>query len=549
VTVTVNNLDEVAPTMTGPSGATGSTSTKSVDENSTAVHTFTASEAVTWSLVGGADQARFSINSSGALSFIAAPDFEAPTDSDSNNTYVVQVRAVDAAGNASLQTVTVTVDNLDEVAPTITGPSGATGSTSTKSVDENSTAVHAFTASESVTWSLVGGDDQARFSINSSGVLSFNAAPDFEAPTDGDANNTYVVQLRAVDAAGNASLQTATVTITDLDEVPPLLTGPGGATGDTSRTAIEENTTAVHTFAANEAITWSIAGGAEAERFVLSADGALSFVTAPDFERPADSDGDNVYQVQLRGVDAAGNSTVQTLTVTVADRGESLPLPPASPPPAPIGTGPAPSEPASVLIFDTSLLSRSVDRPPAAQTDINGTTVQVVDPSNYVMTAVRQARELSQAPSNARAATGPEAGQAPTVGAGLGIDPSLHVLPAVAGVLRESQGLYTPPPDSFMRPTLAAEPGLGEDNPLPQDLPPAAPRAASAAEARPAAETATPAGPSAPAAAQEAGTPVARLGFSDQLRQAAEARKPAHDLTRRAAGQATAPAAPQDMPA
>ena len=65
-----------------------------------AVTTVTATDgdfdALTYAIIGGADAARFQINAStGALSFIAAPDFEAPTDADHNNSYIVQVRASD----------------------------------------------------------------------------------------------------------------------------------------------------------------------------------------------------------------------------------------------------------------------------------------------------------------------------------------------------------------------------------------------------------------------------------------------------------------------
>ena len=114
--------DTTPPTITGPSGGAGaSTSSVSVVENTTAVHTFTASEAVTWSISGGADAALFTINSStGALSFLAARNFEAPADADTNNTYVVVVRATDGASNFSTQTVTVTVTNANE-APTYSG--------------------------------------------------------------------------------------------------------------------------------------------------------------------------------------------------------------------------------------------------------------------------------------------------------------------------------------------------------------------------------------------------------------------------------------------
>ncbi len=108
-------IDTTAPTITGPSGATGGTSAISVAENTTTIHTFTAGETVTWDLNGGADVALFAINSgTGALTFTSGRDFEAPSDADTNNTYVVGVRATDTAGNATTQTCTVTVTNVVE---------------------------------------------------------------------------------------------------------------------------------------------------------------------------------------------------------------------------------------------------------------------------------------------------------------------------------------------------------------------------------------------------------------------------------------------------
>ncbi|RUT67528.1 cadherin repeat domain-containing protein, partial [Flavobacterium cupreum] len=90
---------EVAPGITG-----GATASSSIAENTTAVTTLTANEAVTWSLSGGLDSALFAIDATtGALRFISAPDFEAPNDSDTNNSYVVDVQAIDAAGNTSVQ--------------------------------------------------------------------------------------------------------------------------------------------------------------------------------------------------------------------------------------------------------------------------------------------------------------------------------------------------------------------------------------------------------------------------------------------------------------
>ncbi len=121
--VIVRFTADVAPVITGPSSATGSTSSISITENTTTVFTFSANEAVTWSL-SGVDSATFTITSSGVLT-TSAKDFEAPTDSDTNNTYIVVITATDSLSLVTTQTLTVTVTNLNEVAlvgnPSVSG--------------------------------------------------------------------------------------------------------------------------------------------------------------------------------------------------------------------------------------------------------------------------------------------------------------------------------------------------------------------------------------------------------------------------------------------
>lgn len=106
--------DATAPTIT-------SSASVSVFENSQLNHALTADESVTWSIVGGADQARFELSGS-TLRWASngTKDFEAPDDANTDNAYVVQVRATDAASNFTNQTITVTVQNLDEGGGTTT---------------------------------------------------------------------------------------------------------------------------------------------------------------------------------------------------------------------------------------------------------------------------------------------------------------------------------------------------------------------------------------------------------------------------------------------
>lgn len=102
-------------------------------------------------------------------------------------------------------------------------------------------------------------------------------------------------------------------------------TAPSFTSGTTA--SVAENSTlayqATATDAEGNAISFSIAGGADAALFSITTAGALSFVAAPSFETPKDADGDNVYQVQLRASDASLSST-RDVSITVTDSKEGI---------------------------------------------------------------------------------------------------------------------------------------------------------------------------------------------------------------------------------
>mgnify|MGYP003576383183 CR=1 FL=1 len=94
-----------------------SAATASVAENIAAILTATASDPdnnpLSFAIAGGADAARFTITSAGALTFAPAPNFDLPTDADGDNVYQVQLRVSDGSLTAT-QDVTVTVTNSRE---------------------------------------------------------------------------------------------------------------------------------------------------------------------------------------------------------------------------------------------------------------------------------------------------------------------------------------------------------------------------------------------------------------------------------------------------
>jgi hypothetical protein len=173
---------------------------------------------VTWSK-SGTDESFFSISAGGVVT-ISSRNFESPADSGGDNTYVVVITATDGSSNASNQTLTVTITNVNE-APTIT--INSSNATHAITQAENLPLVLTYAATDvdagaSLSFSI-SGTDAADFSINSSsGVLAFSSSPDFEAPADSDTNNTYVVVITVSDGA-LSDTQTLTVTIANVNEI------------------------------------------------------------------------------------------------------------------------------------------------------------------------------------------------------------------------------------------------------------------------------------------------------------------------------------------
>jgi VCBS repeat-containing protein len=126
ITVTGSND---GPSITSNGG--NATASVSLLENTTAVTTVTAVDpdagsTLSYTIVGGADQSKFTINAStGALAFVLAPNFEAPNDNGANNIYDVVVRASDGSlfdDQAIAVTVTDAVEGPTDIDLTMNNP-------------------------------------------------------------------------------------------------------------------------------------------------------------------------------------------------------------------------------------------------------------------------------------------------------------------------------------------------------------------------------------------------------------------------------------------
>lgn len=244
------------------------------------------------------------------------------------------IRAVGVALIGGIALATDDDDDADQnpnSAPFIT--SNGSGGTAAVTTAENGTAVTTVTASDAdsdtLTYSLSGGDDAALFQIDASnGTITFRAAPDFESPQDKDANNAYSLVVTVSD--GDLSdTQSITVTVGNVDEdgnEPPAISSNGG--GSSATVNVAENATAVTTVVASDvdagsSVTYSISGGADASLFSITASsGALRFASAPNFESPQDVGADKDYEVIVTASDGSLTDS-QTLTVRVTNVDEA----------------------------------------------------------------------------------------------------------------------------------------------------------------------------------------------------------------------------------
>ena len=279
-----------------------------------------------WSL-SGTDRGDFNISQDGELTFRNTPNYESPSDSNRNNEYLVTVRASDGQYTGMLN-VAVTVRDANEA------PEFASSSKSRTSFTypENSTyALYTYQATDpeggTITWS-VSGTDGGDFDIGESGALSFANVPDFEAPVDANGDNEYLVTVQARDDGFNFDRLEVTVNVTNSigTEEPTITT--------TSRPALtyqENGARAVYTYSANDPqrgiIVWSVTG-TDVHALTITSDssgrGVLTFISPPDFENPADSNSDNLYEIAVVATDEQGLTDSIDVTVTVTNHAESV---------------------------------------------------------------------------------------------------------------------------------------------------------------------------------------------------------------------------------
>lgn len=247
----------------------------------------------------------------GLLSFISVPAYQA----EGNNVYTLTVIAESQynGSRTTSGTIAVTVMPLSFA---ITFDSNQTAAYR----DQNTVITFPMTATSAagkvLSYALEEGYDPAIFSIDASTGYLTITAPAYIYSSETNAN-TYYAAVVASDDVGHSARRQGTLYVNAVNGLPYFTSA--------AAVAVDENIKALPAVSAfspiGSPLRYTIDGGADRSLFTLTAEGALSFAYAQNYENPQDQNRDNVYEVTVRVTDTlhALNTAVQTLYITVND--------------------------------------------------------------------------------------------------------------------------------------------------------------------------------------------------------------------------------------
>ena len=278
----------------------------STTENANKVITLTVNRGdasgVSFAITGGADKAKFSL-SGNTLTFVAT-DFEGRD----KHTYSVAITASEAGKSSVSKTITVTVTNLNDVAPT--------------NLQISNTDLVADLPAGTVVGTLSATDIDTAADALTFTITSNNA--DFEI-----VNRNQLKTKRRIVTIGNMTVPIKVsdgVQHTRKDFTIKVIEGledEGELVITTTDVATPENADKVIALTVNRSdvsgVSFAITGGADKAKFSLSGN-TLTFVTT-DFEARSD----HAYSVIITASEAGESSVSKTITVTVTDLNDVAP--------------------------------------------------------------------------------------------------------------------------------------------------------------------------------------------------------------------------------
>ena len=336
INLSITNLNDNLPTFVEPNpepiAILESSSADSILYSASA--TDADGDALTYGLEG-LDSPHFALDSAtGQLSLRQAFDYETPQDHNADNTYELEISAMDNTHSTSVD-LNVSVSNINEA-------HYFASTSSSLDLSENDTSSLILPAaidpdaSNAISYELIaiaeGNNDYQYFNLTQSEnptapsvAFADPTGADYESTSDHNSDHTYEFILRASDADHNASID-INITITNLNDNPPTFTDPNPDTISLSE-KISPAATIYIAFANDvdgDTIAYSLTG-LDSAHFNLDPESAeLSFKESPNFESPQDQGQDNTYAITVNATDAdSTHSTSVDLSVEISDVDEA----------------------------------------------------------------------------------------------------------------------------------------------------------------------------------------------------------------------------------
>lgn len=285
-------------------------------DTSTALTTLSLSDAhnVVYTL-DGVDSHHFQLNGNNELQLSAMLDFETPKDHNKDNRYelILVATDVESADITAHFPVELTVSNdTFEFNASIE---------SEFHLEEENLAGHSLTAlsleaDEEVNFTLEG-EDANHFEISQDNQLVLKSTLDFEAPSDTNTDNRYLLSV----VANHATDTTRRI------ELPMSLTVSNNAVefassvvGNVEQSENQATGTLLVQLASEggEPLSFSLKGD-DAAHFQINANNQLVLTAPLNYERPADANQDNEYQVTLVATNDNGKRVEKAFALTVTD--------------------------------------------------------------------------------------------------------------------------------------------------------------------------------------------------------------------------------------
>ena len=320
VTIHISDVDE-APDNIAPTFSEGDSTTRSIAENtgsgvdigSTVSATDENGDTLTYTL-SGTDATSFSVDSSSGQLRTSAP-----LDYETKSSYSLTLSVSDNNGGTDSISITITVNDIDEV-PANNAPAFTAGDSTTRTVAENTAAgtdigseITATDADQNPLLYGLTGSNASTFSIvSTSGQLKTKAALNHEA------TSSYSLTVTVSDGQGGTDSISVTINVSDVNEAPVFDDGE-----TTSRSIAENSAVDVNIGAAVKAtdpddgaeLTYTL-GGSDAASFAIDVKtGQLKTKAMLDFEEK------QTYAVTVSVTDGSLDDSIR-VTIDVSNLNE-----------------------------------------------------------------------------------------------------------------------------------------------------------------------------------------------------------------------------------